>query len=163
MRHKIKEYLTRYKLRLSNDLGQSYADKGGYSTNLTQIKKDALKLDKDGSCRWVIVDECDEPRYWSQYHEANLQAPAGTAIMTLDPYLRKLAVRKGYELVEFSDYLRSMGVSESDIKQAISKSVSMADVRKTLPIIQGAIEEGKVSVLQTDFDDSCVGEKLFGD
>ena len=150
-----------YILKVSVDLGVTYIN-ADIPKSIESLKKIALKLENEGSVRWVIVDENDNPKYWCQYIEANLQVESDCVIATDDYYMTKLANQKGIKTLTTLDMLRQFGVENAEEKLA-SIQTEKVDMAKVLEKMDELISEGLIEVAKSNIDDSKVGKELFGE
>lgn len=146
------------KLMASQDLGKNY-----YPIligELWDVKDLALTLDRKGECRWVLVDENDEPKYWCAYIEQQVSIEKGAVIATQDKYVTKIAHRKGLRTLTLEQVLKCLNL---DFKKEIKKELDFDDFKKSVKKIDEYVKKGHLKELPNNLDESKIGKELFGE
>jgi len=154
--------ITKYKLKISTDLGVTYPYEMTASVTFP-LQKAALELEKKGEVRWVIVDgNNDEVIHWCQYHEANLRVPPDSVLATDDLYMAQLAKRHGFKVMTSADVLRQFGIENPEEKLA-SVKFDAETIKGAFAYMKELIDEGVIEVVPCGLETEKIGKELFGD
>lgn len=150
----------KYELKISADLGINYCTVSTMSKELEDIKKIALALDNKGEVRWVIVDDKDEPQFWCQYIEGNLQTPKDAAIATDDIYVMKLVRKQGRTVFTTLDIMKKAGIPDAEEKLA-GFDFAKVDMKAALATLRKLVSDGVIERIPSELDESKIGKELF--
>lgn len=153
--------MKKLKLMVSRDLGQTYVVEK--TAKLLVLKKFALKLDKNSACRWVIVDGCDDPKYWCGLIERPVHSAeaGGSTIATGDRYLKKVAAKRGVPVMDERFLFRSMGIDHRTVPKLDMNPQVLA---KALDAVKDMVEKGMIGIAPSVAGDPKADkEDLFGD
>ena len=153
-----------YVLKISTDFGVSYPYEMSQTEGYELLRETALKLEKEGEVRWVIVDESDTPLYWCQYHEANLRVPKDSVLATDDPYMEMLAKRYGFRVLHTLDILMQMGMDENVARAKLASiKGTRRNTKEALEALHTLVAQGIVEEIPCGMEEDKIGKELFGD